>query len=73
MFLHLLFCMCVLQVEKALAIPPSMQKLMYKGLLKNDTDTLEKVRYGAGRRVGSVHLHAISLAVGAVAGAGASG
>jgi hypothetical protein len=39
-------CCCagaVLQVEKALAIPPSMQKLMYKGLLKNDTDTLEKV------------------------------
>jgi hypothetical protein len=33
----------VLQVEKALSIPPSMQKLMYKGLLKNDTDTLEKV------------------------------
>jgi hypothetical protein len=33
----------LLQVEKALAIPPSMQKLMYKGLLKNDTDTLEKV------------------------------
>jgi hypothetical protein len=32
-----------LQVEKALSIAPSMQKLMYKGLLKNDTDTLEKV------------------------------
>jgi len=32
-----------MQVEKVLSIPPSMQKLMYKGLLKNDTDTLEKV------------------------------
>eukprot|EP00879_Flechtneria_rotunda_P008399 GHRR01008798.1.p1 GENE.GHRR01008798.1~~GHRR01008798.1.p1 ORF type:complete len:200 (+),score=54.10 GHRR01008798.1:262-861(+) len=31
------------EVEKTLSIPPSMQKLMYKGLLKNDTDTLEKV------------------------------
>lgn len=41
------FFSCPLQVEKALAIPPSMQKLMYKGLLKNDTDTLEKVRLKA--------------------------
>jgi hypothetical protein len=37
------------QVEKALSIPPAMQKLMFKGLLKNDTDTLGKVR--GGRRV----------------------
>jgi hypothetical protein len=31
------------EVEKALAIPPSKQKLMYKGLLKDDTLTLQKV------------------------------
>lgn len=37
------------QVERALAIPPSMQKLMHKGRAfeKNDTDTLEKVRQPA--------------------------
>lgn len=31
------------QVERALAIPPARQKLMFRGLLKNDTDTLEQV------------------------------
>jgi hypothetical protein len=46
-------------VEKALSIAPSMQKLMYKGLLKNDTDTLEKVR--------SPFCPAVVLAAGAVA------
>jgi hypothetical protein len=40
------FCLAVLQaeVEKALSIPPSKQKLMYKGLLKDDSATLQKVR-----------------------------
>lgn len=67
----------LLQVEKALAIPPSMQKLMYKGLLKNDTDTLEKVcqawggsTAGGGGTVCMLQqLHAISLTVDAMAGA----
>eukprot|EP00879_Flechtneria_rotunda_P006871 GHRR01007216.1.p1 GENE.GHRR01007216.1~~GHRR01007216.1.p1 ORF type:complete len:295 (+),score=86.84 GHRR01007216.1:1136-2020(+) len=39
------------EVEKTLSIPPSMQKLMYKGLLKNDTDTLEKVGIRNGAKV----------------------
>jgi hypothetical protein len=32
------------EVEKALSIPPSKQKLMYKGLLKDDALTLQKVK-----------------------------
>lgn len=40
--------LCPSQVEKVLSIAPSMQKLMFKGLLKNDTDTLEKVRFVVG-------------------------
>eukprot|EP00878_Enallax_costatus_P020509 GHUV01021685.1.p1 GENE.GHUV01021685.1~~GHUV01021685.1.p1 ORF type:complete len:136 (+),score=58.03 GHUV01021685.1:194-601(+) len=39
------------EIEKTLSIPPSMQKLMYKGLLKNDTDTLEKVGIKNGAKV----------------------
>jgi len=31
------------EVERTLQIPPHMQKLMFKGLLKTDSDTLEKV------------------------------
>lgn len=39
------------EIEKTLNIPPNMQKLMYKGLLKNDTDTLEKVGIKNGAKV----------------------
>jgi hypothetical protein len=36
------------EVEKTLSIPPSKQKLMYKGLLKDDAATLQKVRQTPG-------------------------
>jgi hypothetical protein len=34
------------EVETTLGIPPEYQKLMYKGMLKSESDTLEKVNTG---------------------------
>lgn len=39
------------EVEKTLSIPPAKQKLMYKGLLKDDSLTLERVGIKNGAKV----------------------
>jgi hypothetical protein len=43
------------EVEKALSIPPSKQKLMYKGLLKDDALTLQKVKRRSVLQLSPLH------------------
>lgn len=39
------------EVETTLGIPPEYQKLMFKGMLKNDDDTLEQVGLKSGAKI----------------------
>lgn len=61
------------EVEKALAIPPSKQKLMYKGLLKDDAATLQKVGIKNGAKVLLIGSSEADIAAAKASAASSSG